>query len=96
MEKFSFLNLNCDVGRDKNSSDKTPHKHGLDARNVFKSTVIKFALLQKALKGCVFFIPVSSYFLKFYVLLYHVAHCGPRANFFEVEQPKEPVSEISN
>ncbi|XP_021940377.1 uncharacterized protein LOC110840019 isoform X2 [Zootermopsis nevadensis] len=50
MEKFNILNLNCDVGQDKSSSVKTPRKHEVDVRNIFKSTIIKFAQLQKALK----------------------------------------------
>lgn len=55
MEKFNILNIKCDVGKDKNTSVKTQNKHEVDARNIFKSTIIKFAQLQKVLKRYVLF-----------------------------------------
>ncbi|XP_069671229.1 uncharacterized protein [Periplaneta americana] len=51
MEKFNLLNLNCYSENDVTSRSRTPRKQVLDARNVFKSSVIKFALQQKALKS---------------------------------------------
>lgn len=50
MEKFSMLSLKCDLGSDGSTSVKTPRKRVLDARNIFKSSIIKFALQQKVLR----------------------------------------------
>ncbi|PNF32049.1 hypothetical protein B7P43_G05730 [Cryptotermes secundus] len=51
MEKFNMLNLKCDLGNDGSTSVKTQRKNVLDARNVFKSSIIKFALQQKVLRS---------------------------------------------
>ena len=51
-----MLNLSCDFGSDRRNSVRTPHAEILDARNIFKSRVIKFALGEENLKGYVLFL----------------------------------------
>ena len=48
IEKFNLLNLKSDLQAD--GSSKTPCKQMDEAQNIFKSTIIRFALLQKAIK----------------------------------------------
>jgi hypothetical protein len=55
MEKFDMLNLKHDLGNEGSSNVKTPHKRVLDARNIFKSSIIKFALQQKVLRRYILF-----------------------------------------
>jgi hypothetical protein len=55
MEKFDMLNLKSDLGSDGSTSAKTPRKNVLDARNIFKSSIIKFALQQKILRRYILF-----------------------------------------
>ncbi|KAJ9575850.1 hypothetical protein L9F63_007308 [Diploptera punctata] len=49
MEKFNLLNIYPNVHKD--GSGETPRKLVLDARNIFKSTIIRFALQQKAVRS---------------------------------------------